>query len=146
MSHTILLMNLSIYTDGGSRGNPGISGCGVVVYDHQDNVLFQQSAYLGIKTNNEAEYFGLINALDWLSQNCQKYQIDKVTIYMDSQLIVRQMQGIYKVKSAKLISHFQKAKKIIGQFDFPLVFSHVLRHKNKLADHLANLAMDQGDK
>ena len=92
-------MNLSIYTDGGSRGNPGRSGCGVVIYDDKNNIVFQQSQYLGIKTNNEAEYFGLINALSWLSKNQSNYSIDKVTIFMDSQLIIRQMQGLYKVKA-----------------------------------------------
>ena len=138
-------MNLSIYTDGGSRGNPGRSGCGVVIYDDKNNIVFQQSQYLGIKTNNEAEYFGLINALSWLSKNQSNYSIDKVTIFMDSQLIIRQMQGLYKVKAKNLIQYFANAKDIIRDLSFSISFSHVLRHKNKLADQLANLAMDQGE-
>jgi ribonuclease HI len=137
-------MNLSIYTDGGSRGNPGRSGCGLVVYDDLDNILFQQSLYLGIKTNNQAEYSGLVSALNWLSSNQQNYSIDKASIFMDSQLIIRQMQGIYKVKSKNLIAHFQKAKDIVSQLSFPISFKHVLRDKNTLADELANSAMDQG--
>lgn len=135
-------MKLSIHTDGGSRGNPGKSGCGVVVYGDKHDIIFQQSQYLGIKTNNEAEYFGLLNALNWLTSNQANYQIDQVTIYMDSELIVRQMEGSYKVKAPNLKSHFQNASQIVSQLPFPVSFSHVLRHKNQLADQLANSAMD----
>jgi len=137
-------MKLNIYTDGGSRGNPGHSGCGIVIYDRH-SLIYQKSYYLGIKTNNQAEYMGLINALNWLVKNQSDRSIDQVTIYMDSQLIVRQMQGLYKVKSVNLRPYFTQAKNIIDQLPFPVTFVHILRDKNKLADQLANLAMNKGD-
>lgn len=137
-------MKLYIHTDGGSRGNPGHSGCGVVIYDHTHTLIYQQSHYLGVKTNNEAEYIGLTYALNWLSQNYIGKSIDQVYIYMDSQLIIRQIQGLYKVKSVNLQPLFAKARNIIDQLPFPITFVHILRDKNKLADQLANLAMDKG--
>jgi probable phosphoglycerate mutase len=101
-------MQISIYTDGGARGNPGISGYGLVVLDQQQNSLYQQSKFLGVKTNNEAEYLGLIGALTWLKDN--QSNIDSVNFYSDSQLMVRQITGLYKVKSPNLKPLFDTAK------------------------------------
>lgn len=136
-------MEIKIYTDGGSRGNPGISGFGLVIFDEKDNIIHQESKFLGIKTNNEAEYLGLIAALEWLDQNHKKYQITGVSFFSDSQLLVRQLQGKYKVKSPNLIGLYQQSIKILNKLNLPFQFNDIRRHLNTLADELANQAMDR---
>jgi ribonuclease HI len=136
-------MNLQIFTDGGSRGNPGTAGYGVVVYDDQKTPIYQESRYLGIKTNNEAEYYGLLAALSWLHTNHQNYTPQLVTFNLDSQLVVRQINGLYKVKNANLIPLYQQAKNLIQSFPFRVEFQDIRREYNSQADHLANQAMDQ---
>jgi len=139
-------MHLSIHTDGGSRGNPGHAGFGFVVYNSAGDILHQDSQYIGIKTNNEAEYAGLLSALTWLQDYSKNNPVFSVDFFMDSQLIVRQVQGAYKVKATNLIPIFNQIKSLLSSFSFPVRFTHVLRHKNKIADQLANLAMDHGQK
>lgn len=136
-------MDLSIYTDGGSRGNPGISGYGFVVYDQNHHQLYQQSKFLGIKTNNEAEYMGVIDALVWVQQNITRFSPQKITFFSDSQLLVRQLQGLYKVKSANLKPLFQTTISLIDQINVPVTFTDIRRESNQLADSLANQAMDR---
>jgi ribonuclease HI len=135
-------MILSIYTDGGARGNPGPSGAGVVVFN-QDQIIFQQSQYLGIKTNNEAEYTALINALEWLLAQKEILNITKVNFFLDSQLIVRQVQGLYKVKAPHLKTYYQKVQDLIKLIALPLNFQDIRREQNTVADKLANEAMDR---
>lgn len=134
-------MKLSVYTDGGARGNPGVSGYGLLVVDDKKKPIFQQSKFLGIKTNNEAEYLGLIAALTWLKDH--QTGLTAVDFYSDSQLIIRQLTGHYKVKSPNLKPLFTTAKNLIGQIKVPISFLDIRRGKNELADALANQAMDQ---
>lgn len=136
-------MEINVYTDGGSRGNPGISGYGLVIYDQSKKILFQESKFLGIKTNNEAEYAGLIGALIWLNQNKINLKISRINFYSDSQLMVRQLQGFYKVKAPNLIPIFKQAKDLLNSLNLPFTFSDVRREFNQLADDLANQAMDR---
>jgi len=136
-------MEVNIYTDGGSRGNPGISGYGLVVYDSQQNIIHQQSQFLGIKTNNEAEYAAFLGALEWLRDNHQLHQINKINFFADSQLMVRQLQGKYKVKSPNLKPLFQQAQQLLKEIDLEYQFKDIRRHLNTLADELANQAMDR---
>lgn len=136
-------MKISIYTDGGSRGNPGISGYGLVILDESKNILYQEGKFLGIKTNNEAEYMGLVAALTWVKNNPDNLKISSLSVFADSQLMIRQMQGVYKVKSPNLINFYKIAKHFVSQFDFPVTFTDIRREFNKLADELANQAMDQ---
>jgi len=136
-------MDLSIYTDGGSRGNPGISGYGFVVFDQNQQLIHQQSKFLGIKTNNEAEYMGVIDALTWVHQNLSRFSPQKITFFSDSQLLVRQLQRVYKVKSPNLKPLFQTALNLITQINLPVTFTDIRRESNQLADSLANQAMDQ---
>ena len=135
-------MNLKIFTDGGSRGNPGISGYGFAVYDDKDNILYKESKFLGIKTNNEAEYFGVIAALNWLVEHQEKYRPESVHFYSDSQLLVRQIRGQYKVKAPNLIRLHQAVKDLLSQAKSGCSFSDIRRGCNQLADSLANKAMD----
>jgi len=136
-------MEVNIYTDGGSRGNPGISGYGLVVYDSQDNIIHQQSQFLGTKTNNEAEYAAFLGALEWLRDNHQLHQITKVNFFADSQLMVRQLQGKYKVKSPNLKPLFQQSQQLLKEINLEYQFKDIRRHLNTLADELANQAMDR---
>ncbi|MDD3002506.1 MAG: ribonuclease HI family protein [Candidatus Shapirobacteria bacterium] len=136
-------MNINVYTDGGSRGNPGHSGYGLVIYDDDQKILFQESKYIGIKTNNEAEYSGLIGALTWINNNQNSLKISKINFNSDSQLMIRQITGLYKIKAPNLIPIFLKAKDLINSISSPITFKDVRRDFNKLADQLANEAMDR---
>ena len=133
-------MKLSVYTDGGSRGNPGISGFGVAILDDTGQVIAKLSKFIGIKTNNEAEYSALIEALTWL--NKAKFSIDYVNFYSDSQLMVRQVQGKYQVKADNIKPLIAAVRSLLTQLDISYQFNEILRDKNKLADELANHAMD----
>lgn len=136
-------MQINVYTDGGSRGNPGISGFGLVIYNDKKEIIYQESTFLGIKTNNEAEYSGFLSALKWILDNKDNYKITQVNFFADSQLMIRQLQGIYKVKSPNLVPIFAKAQKLITEINLPIKYQDVRREFNKLADELANQAMDR---
>ena len=114
-------MQINVYTDGGSRGNPGPSGYGLVIYDDNQKILFKESKYLGVKTNNEAEYAGLIGALTWINNN--KNSISQINFFADSQLLVRQVQGLYKVKADHLKPLFSTVKNFLTQMFFLKNFS-----------------------
>lgn len=124
--------------DGGSRGNPGPAGYGVVVSDAAGTVLERLQASVGVQTNNYAEYCGLLAALRYARQHAAA----RVRIYADSELLVRQMQGRYAVKSPNLRPLYEEARALAaGIADFAI--AHVYRSDNRDADRLANLAMDQ---
>ena len=134
-------MILSIYTDGGSRGNPGISGFGVAIYDDKKQVIEKLSRFLGVKTNNEAEYLGMIEAITWVRDHLSK--ISEVNFYSDSQLLVRQILGKYKVKAENIKPLHHIITSLLSEISSPYHFHAVLRDKNKRADELANQAMDR---
>ena len=129
---------LTIYTDGGSRGNPGKSGIGAVLKDDNKENIKEVSEYLGIATNNQAEYTAVIRALE----EAQKLGAQELEFYLDSELIVKQLEGKYKVKNKGLIPLFIKLCKLRDTFK-KTSFTHVRRELNKEADALANLAMDK---
>jgi len=130
---------LIAYTDGGARGNPGPSGYGVVIQDQSGKKIAALSEYLGHQTNNFAEYQGLIAALEYAVQHGHK----ALKVVSDSELLVRQIKGIYKVKNAALKDLHARAKELIAQLDW-FSIGHVLRGHNQQADELANAAMDKG--
>jgi probable phosphoglycerate mutase len=127
------------HCDGGSRGNPGPSGYGAVITDSAGQKLAELSEFLGIRTNNFAEYSGLLAVLDWTIQN----RYTRLKVVSDSELMVKQIQGKYKVNSPDLRPLWQQARQRIARLD-AFEISHALRHKNKEADALANQAMDRG--
>jgi ribonuclease HI len=127
------------HCDGGSRGNPGPSGYGAVVEDAQGQVVARLNRFLGIQTNNYAEYSGLLAVLEWALANGAK----RLRVVSDSELMVKQMKGQYKVKSPGLIPLYQEAKRMAGRLD-GFEMRHTLRGGNKEADRLANEAMDKG--
>jgi len=124
--------------DGGSRGNPGPAAYGVVVRDPRGEIVARLKKYIGNNTNNVAEYFGLIAALDY----AQNHSIRGLRIESDSELMVKQMRGQYKVKSEELKPLFERAKKMSQTFE-SFRISHVYREQNKEADALVNQALDE---
>jgi ribonuclease HI len=130
---------LVAHSDGGARGNPGPAGFGVVIQDEAGRDVAMLSQYLGHQTNNFAEYQGLIAALEYAIKHGHK----ALKIVSDSELLVRQIQGIYKVKNATLQELHGRAKQLIAQLDWFLI-DHARREHNQKADELANQAMDQG--
>src|SRR5215471_12715329 len=130
---------LIAYTDGGARGNPGPAGYGVVIKDETGRKVAGLSEYVGHQTNNFAEYQGLIAALEYALEHGHK----ALKVISDSELLVRQIKGIYKVKNATLRNLHARAKELIARLDC-FSIDHVLRGKNQEADRLANQAMDQG--
>jgi len=130
---------LIAHSDGGARGNPGPAGYGVVIQDESGKKVAQLSEYLGHQTNNFAEYQGLIAALEYALQHGPK----ALKLISDSELLVRQIKGIYKVKNATLQDLHGRAKELIAQLDW-FSIGHALREQNKDADRLANEAMDKG--
>jgi ribonuclease HI len=131
--------HLVAYIDGGARGNPGPSGYGVVIQDESGKKIAALSEYLGHQTNNFAEYQALIAALEYAIRHGHK----ALKVISDSELLVRQIKGIYKVKNPTLQDLHARARQLIGQLDWFSV-GHVLRGKNQEADRLANAAMDKG--
>lgn len=131
-------MKLKIFTDGGARGNPGIAGYGVYIEDENNKKIYEEGKFLGIKTNNEAEYMGLIGALTWVESNASEAEIQ---INSDSQLLVRQMKGLYKVKAPHLKILWAKALDL--SFGKKIEYKEIRRELNSKADELANLAMDR---
>jgi probable phosphoglycerate mutase len=127
------------HCDGGSRGNPGPAGFGAVVEDPQGRVVARLSEYLGRQTNNFAEYSGLLAVLKWAIENSGK----RLRVVSDSELMVKQMKGIYKVANPGLKPLWEEAKRLARQLD-AFEISHTLRGGNKEADRLANDAMDSG--
>ena len=123
--------------DGGARGNPGPAAYGVIVRDGKGEIIAELSDYLGIQTNNYAEYSGLLAALDFAVR--EKHLSLKVL--SDSELLVRQMQGRYKVKSPGLIDLYDRARALVRKLDH-FSIDHVLRQYNKEADALVNQVLD----
>lgn len=130
---------ITAYCDGGSRGNPGPAGYGVYLEDEQGQKVDELYEFLGVKTNNFAEYSGLLAALEFALAEGHA----RLRVVADSELMVKQMQGKYRVNSPDLRPLYEEAKRRVAQLA-GFRIEHVLRGKNKHADRLANLAMDEG--
>jgi len=130
---------VTAHCDGGARGNPGPAGFGAVMTDAHGKVIAELSEFLGHRTNNYAEYSGLLACLQWALENRQP----RLRVVSDSELMVKQIQGKYKVNSPDLRPLWEEARRRIAQLE-RFEISHALRHKNKDADRLANEAMDRG--
>ena len=132
---------INAHCDGGARGNPGPAGYGALIQDDRGTVLAELSEFLGIRTNNYAEYSGLLGCLQYALDHGHR----RLRVVSDSELMVKQIQGKYKVNSPDLKPLWQEAKNRIAKLE-GFEISHALRHKNKDADRLANEAMDRGMK
>ncbi|MCK9272301.1 ribonuclease HI family protein [Candidatus Gracilibacteria bacterium] len=132
-------MKLKVFTDGGARGNPGISGIGVYITDENNNPVEKRYKGLGIKTNNQAEYLGALNGI----QRAIELKAKEIELYMDSQLVVNQLSGIFKIKNQELAEIKLEIQKAINTWGGKISFYHIPREKNKEADRLSNIAMDK---
>jgi ribonuclease HI len=130
---------INAHCDGGARGNPGPAGYGALIQDDEGTVIAELSEFLGMRTNNYAEYSGLLG--------CLQYALDhhhhRLRVVSDSELMVKQIQGKYQVKSPDLKPLYEEARRRIARLE-AFEITHALRHKNKDADRLANEAMDRG--
>jgi len=134
-------LNLRIHTDGGARGNPGPAGIGAVITDADTgDVLVRAKDYIGETTNNQAEYRAVIRGLT----EALKLQPASVMVVADSELLVRQLTGVYRVKNADLAKRFMEVRDLETRLGVPVRYRHVPREQNKDADALANEAMDAG--
>jgi ribonuclease HI len=132
---------LQLFSDGASRGNPGKSGAGIAILDEQGDELVGASKYLGQCTNNEAEYLALLFGLE----KCAEFGSGRIKAHLDSELIVKQIRGEYKVKHPNLKPlHLKTLQKLSGFASFRI--THVRREKNSRADELANRAIDEHEK
>ena len=132
-------MKWIIYTDGASRGNPGEAGAGAFLVSDSGKEI-PLSHYLGIKTNNQAEYAALVMGLAEL----KKHKVREVEIRADSELMIRQLKGEYRIKNEGLIPYYERVKNLLESFE-KVTFCHVPREENKKADKLANEAIDFKD-
>ena len=128
-----------LYSDGGSRGNPGPAGCGGVLYAEDMSVLKNFHRFLGTQTNNYAEYQGMIIGME----TALELGVNDLTIRMDSKLAIEQMSGRWKVKHPQIRELWQSAKALEEKFG-KVAYQHVRRELNTKADEMANLAMDKG--
>ncbi len=135
------MKSLKIYTDGGSRGNPGPAAFGIVIQTNKGETVYEKSKAIGTATNNEAEYQGLIAALKWL--NKAQLKVNRFTFYLDSRLVVKQMQGKFKVKANNLKPLWQKARKLANDLCGEIKYRHIPRNKNAAPDRLLNQALDK---
>ena len=134
-------LDVDLYFDGASKGNPGISAVGVrILNTNQQTVVIERSIFLGHTTNNAAEYAGLVHGL----QLAQEYGATRVNIYTDSMLVVNHLKGIYKVRNSRLEPLYNRAIELLKLFGDGYEINHIPRAKNARADELANEAVKRG--
>ena len=134
-----------IHTDGGARGNPGPAACAFVA-ETGGKIIRQESKFLGESTNNCAEYQGVLLAFEWLSDNYQNSSEKTATFFLDSELVVRQLNRLYKVKDKKLLELFDQVTELSKNIGFTIFYKNIPRTKNKTADFLVNKELDQNSR
>ncbi|MDD8018136.1 MAG: ribonuclease HI family protein [Bacteroidota bacterium] len=134
-------MKLLAFTDGASRNNPGEAGIGVLIKNERGEVLLKDKKYLGISTNNAAEYTALIHCLHAITTS-ESLRCASLVVHTDSELMARQVNGEYKVKDAGLKILYQQVKTLLASSKFSFSIKHIPRSQNKEADRLANEAID----
>lgn len=134
---------LFTWTDGGARGNPGPAGYGVVICDADGQTLVEISEYIGETTNNQAEYMAVLTALEKVQELAGGEPV-RVHMRLDSELVVKQLTGLYKIKNDGLKPIYWKIRDLVMLLGGAVEFQHIPRRENKRADELANEAMDRG--
>lgn len=137
-------MRLLVFCDGGARGNPGPAGIGFLIKNEEGKILHQEGKFIGRATNNAAEYQAVIAALNWLNKNsavtCHR---SRVAFFLDSKLVVNQLNGFYKIKDANLRNLIIKVRQGERELEGEIVYHYLPREKNKEADRLVNQALNQ---
>jgi len=140
-------MNYLVYCDGGARGNPGPAGAGFVVFDDENKELARGKKFLGRATNNVAEYYGVIESLKWFEKNLSrvlgKDETLRINFFLDSALVVNQLNGLFKIKNATLRMLAIEIRQLENSIDGQIIYRHIRREKNKLADSLVNQVIDE---
>ena len=137
---------LKVYTDGASRGNPGLAGAGIIILDEKGIVISEVKKFLGVKTNNAAEYSALILSVEAIRNIASNIkENNEVCFYSDSQLMVNQITGRYKVKDPGLSKLYEEFISKVKSMKLKYTAVHIPRNENKLADKLANRAIDERD-
>lgn len=131
---------VNIFTDGASRGNPGLSAAGIVIKDSRNNILNVSRKFLGKHTNNYAEYMALIESISVLENS--GIETEKINFFLDSELVVRQIRGEYKIRNKDLIKLSLEFMKKISSLKIPFEINYIPRKENEIADKLANEAID----
>ncbi|GIW62754.1 MAG: ribonuclease H [Patescibacteria group bacterium] len=141
-------MRLKVFSDGGARGNPGPAAIGFLVYKmspKDDVLLVKKNEYIGVSTNNKAEYTALFKALSWILDRFKSKNIDEIICFLDSQLVCHQLNGLYRVKDKDLQSLVDKIKSLEERLQADISYNHIQRSRNKEADLLVNLALDSAN-
>jgi ribonuclease HI len=141
-SSTTQQLQLTIHTDGGSRGNPGPAAAGVFVLNGEE-VVAEEKHYLGIKTNNDAEYTAFVDSLIWLKTFITDHKVEKVIWKLDSQLVVEQLNRRWKIKEPRIQQFAQHIWQELATLKIPFHIMYVPRAQNKEADRLVNQALDE---
>ncbi len=128
-------MTLKVFTDGGSKGNPGLASIGIVFYK-ANKKIFQLHEKIGYATNNDAEYQAVIRALEEIKK--QSFNITKINFFSDSKLLVNQINGVYKVKNSKIKEYILKIRILESEINLPISYTHIGRENNQEADKLVN--------
>jgi ribonuclease HI len=136
------MAKISIFTDGGARGNPGPAALGVYIEDEKKQELVRIGKRLGDTTNNVAEYSAILEGFKWALENKNKYDLEQINFYMDSQLACSQLTGLFKVKNPRIREFVFEIRQIEAQLKLPIFYTHIPREKNFKADLMVNLALD----
>ncbi len=131
-------MTLRAYTDGAARGNPGDAGIGLLVKAPDDTVILSAHAYIGTATNNVAEYTALLHLLE----KTRSLSCTRLVVHSDSELMVRQITGRYRVRDAGLKGYYRRVMELMASLPFPVEVRHIAREDNGEADRLANMGID----
>lgn len=136
------MATITLFTDGGARGNPGPSAIGVVAVDEAGQELYASGKKIGVATNNEAEYLAFLSSLEWLEQQ-KLTQQDTAIWKLDSMLVVEQLNKRWKVKDLRMQQYAKQAWEKLAQLSCSIQIKHIPRAQNKRADELVNQALDQ---
>jgi len=136
------MSKISIFTDGGARGNPGPAALGVFIEDENHKELARIGKTLGETTNNVAEYSAIVEGFHWALANKEKFGLERINFYMDSQLACSQLTGLFKVKNPKIREFVFEIRKIEAELKIPIYYTHIPREENTKADFMVNQALD----
>jgi len=136
------MLTLTIHTDGGSRGNPGPAGIGVTITGDDGKLYYSEGKYLGVTTNNEAEYEAFLDSLAWLTEFVKDHKVAQLKWTLDSKLVVEQLNRRWKIKEPRMLVKAQQCWQLLAALGVPYSISHVLRSFNADADALVNQALD----
>lgn len=134
---------LIVHTDGGARGNPGPAAIGIVIKTSSGKLLYQTGQTIGYATNNTAEYLAVVHAITWLQDHQSSLPTQTIKFFLDSNLVVNQLNGRYQIKQAHLRTFADQIQTLQSQNQFRITYHHVPRSQNHEADRLLNQALDQ---